>query len=276
MFRGTLAVLSTDVEIDGHALHLAREVVREEGGHLDVYCLGIEARAPSYANDAAVLAAHPSARSAYRGAFDLAEKLRSRLPTERPRLTIKSVRIPPGELEKEVTRLTRFADCVVVPAPFDRRERERVIPLAVLDAALNVSRVPVLVSPDGTNGFAGFEQITIAWDGSTAAMAAVRAALPFLWGTVRAEVLIVGNPVERADGSDLIRYLGRHGVSAFITVLPSGDKTVSEVIECHAARNGCQLLVMGAYGHSRLLEAVFGGSTRALLHSVPAPLFLAH
>ncbi|MHA6347524.1 universal stress protein [Roseivivax sp. CAU 1761] len=276
MFRGTLTVLLTDVEIDGHALRLAREVVREEGGHLDVCCLGIEAREPSYANGDAVLVAHPDARSAYRGAFELAEKLRSRLPTERPHLTIKSVRVPPGELENEVTRLTRFADCVVSPAPFDRRRRERVIPLAVIDAALNVSRLPVLVSPDGANGFAGFEQITIAWDGSTAAMAAVRAALPFLWGTVRAEVLIVGNPVERADGSDLIRYLGRHGVSAFLTVLPSGDKPVSEIIKHHAARNGCRLLVMGAYGHSKLLEAVFGGTTRDLLHSVPAPLLLAH
>ena len=73
----------------------------------------------------------------------------------------------------------------------------------------------------------------------------------------------------------LLRHLARHGVHATADEVDAAGRPTGEVLHDDAARHGADLLVMGAYGHPRLREVVFGGATRGLLGRLPLPLFLS-
>jgi nucleotide-binding universal stress UspA family protein len=82
---------------------------------------------------------------------------------------------------------------------------------------------------------------------------------------------------ERSDpGGLLCQYLVRHGIKAQVSVLAKTLPKVSEVLARHARDEGCDMMVMGAYGHSRLREAVLGGATRAVLEGAEIPVLMAH
>ena len=82
---------------------------------------------------------------------------------------------------------------------------------------------------------------------------------------------------ERSDpGGRLCQFLVRHGVKAEVTVLARNRPKVSEVLAEHAMDRAADMMVMGAYGHSRLREAVLGGATRAVLQGTKIPVLMAH
>lgn len=120
-----------------------------------------------------------------------------------------------------------------------------------------------------------FRRACIAWDGGNEAAAALRAAVPLLGG---AEVYVV-TVHEKPGGfpsTEALRYLSRHGISAeFLEVDRVGS--AGESLAATIARLQADLLVMGAYGRSRMREYLFGGVTRHFLGSATGPaLFLAH
>jgi nucleotide-binding universal stress UspA family protein len=77
-------------------------------------------------------------------------------------------------------------------------------------------------------------------------------------------------------GADISRHLARHGVKAAVEQTVSADLSVGDVLLSRAADLGADLLVMGAYGHSRLREMVLGGVTRTLLRSMTIPVLMSH
>jgi nucleotide-binding universal stress UspA family protein len=82
---------------------------------------------------------------------------------------------------------------------------------------------------------------------------------------------------ERSDpGGALCQMLVRHGVKAEVSVLAKTMPRVSEVLVRHVRDQNADLLVMGAYGHSRFREAILGGATRDMLELAQGPVFLAH
>ena len=116
----------------------------------------------------------------------------------------------------------------------------------------------------------------IAWDGSIPAARAVGDALPFL---KRArDVVIVqvdAKTPERCDGTMLKQHLSRHAIDARIKGAASaGD--VANTLLSYAADMAADLLVMGAYGHSRLREEIFGGTTRTVMESMTFPVLMSH
>jgi len=148
-----------------------------------------------------------------------------------------------------------------------------------LGEALMEAKAPVFVargqaSPSG-------RPAAVAWDGSLQAARAVRAAIPLLKDATR--VAILQNPDEldlspgaQADPGRLARYLEARGVVSEATIevrgRPVGQALLDAACECDAA-----LLVAGAYGHSRIGEALFGGATRTMLGSKTGPhLLLSH
>jgi nucleotide-binding universal stress UspA family protein len=70
--------------------------------------------------------------------------------------------------------------------------------------------------------------------------------------------------------------LSRHGIKAEVTVLAKTMPRVSDVLLRHVTDENADMLVMGAYGHSRFREAIMGGATRDLLEKAKVPVFLAH
>lgn len=139
-----------------------------------------------------------------------------------------------------------------------------------------ISRSPVLVL-DGKELRLPLAAACIAWDGGDEAAHALRAAVPLLRGCGAVHVLTV--MTEKAAGfppTDALRYLSRHGIAAELTELQRGD-SIEETLAASVAQHGAELLVMGAYGHSRVREFLFGGVTRYFLEEEGGPaLLLAH
>lgn len=140
-----------------------------------------------------------------------------------------------------------------------------------------VSRTPVLALSDSAVLAMPLEVVCIAWDGGDEAANALRAAVPLLQGGAAVHVLTV--LTEKAEGfppTDALRYLARHDIKAELHELPRGN-SIEETLAAAAGQLGAQLMVMGAYGHSRVREFLFGGVTRYFLEEPGAPpLLLAH
>ncbi|QGN55818.1 universal stress protein [Novosphingobium sp. Gsoil 351] len=143
------------------------------------------------------------------------------------------------------------------------------------DVAANIVRRvrrPILAVPRTAERIDLFGTALIAWDGSNAADAALRAAMPLLRLAGKAVIVTVGQ-VER-DPADAASYCSRHGVRAEVRSAPGGEP-VSDVLLDQARKFGAGLIVMGAFGHSPLREAIFGGVTRRMLERSGVPLLIA-
>ncbi len=77
-------------------------------------------------------------------------------------------------------------------------------------------------------------------------------------------------------GADVAGYLVRHDVSVAVERLPSEGRSVDEVLNRYAQDASAELIVMGAYGHSRMRERVFGGVTQSMLETATVPLLMVH
>lgn len=176
-----------------------------------------------------------------------------------------------------VTARARFADLVVMPAPYaEGRGTEYEV---TLEAALFDSHAPVLVVPEGAAAPLRPRRAVLAWNQSPEALAAIRRALPLLAGADLVSIAIIDPPrhgPERSDpGGALSQMLTRHGLRCEISVLSRTMPKLSDVLARHVADFGADLLVMGAYGHSRFREAILGGATRDALENPPVPVFMA-
>jgi nucleotide-binding universal stress UspA family protein len=166
----------------------------------------------------------------------------------------------------------RLTDLIVIGRPSGEAEA----PLAAtLDAALFDTGRPVLVaSPTAARVMAG--RVALAWNGSAQAARVVAAALPILEVADHVTVLTVGTIDSVATAQDLIAYLGRHKVSASHESIPQGGASTGAALLAHAEQTRADLLVMGAYGHSRLREMILGGATRDVLSAAGIPVLMAH
>jgi nucleotide-binding universal stress UspA family protein len=139
---------------------------------------------------------------------------------------------------------------------------------------------PVLVVPFAGHFGAIGKTVAVAWDGSLQAARAVAHALPMLVGAERVVVCMV-DPVIGADdhgeepGADIALRLARHGVKVDVEASES-DGDVGEALLAKADQVGADLLVMGAYGHTRMREIMLGGATRTVLQSATLPVLLSH
>ncbi len=125
------------------------------------------------------------------------------------------------------------------------------------------------------------KHVFIAWDSSHSASSAVHRALPCLKEAEQVTVVcfdpITSQRGAGADpGADLASWLSHHGCSVTVSQEPSGGKGIATCIQVRASELGADLVVMGAYGHSRLIQAVFGGTTRAMLEQTELPILMAH
>lgn len=139
-----------------------------------------------------------------------------------------------------------------------------------------VSRAPVLVLPNGTGLSFPVDCACVAWDGGDEAAHALRGAAPLLANCGEVHVITVREKPGGFPPTEALRYLSRHGVTAELHELDRGSST-EETLAKAVARLKCRLLVMGAYGKSRVREFLFGGVTRYFLEETAGPaLLLAH
>lgn len=118
----------------------------------------------------------------------------------------------------------------------------------------------------------------IAWKESREACRAVHDALPLLQNAERVLISVIGSEVQalRASSQRLAGYLITHGIQPEIEVTEEQEAKAGNLLLDLAAQENCDLLVMGAYGHSRLREFLFGGATRHMLHHAQLPILFAN
>lgn len=179
-----------------------------------------------------------------------------------------------------VAQHARYADLTILGQPEPGTPTAGLNEL-VLEAALFVSGRPVLMLPYAGRFDAAFETVLVGWNGSREATRAVHDALPLLQAATQVRVLSI-NPRGGVGGhgdvpaADIALHLARHGVSATAQHSVATEISEADVLLNTAADLGAELLVMGAYGHSRLRQMVFGGVTRGILARMTVPVLLSH
>ncbi|MYN02062.1 universal stress protein [Pseudoduganella sp. DS3] len=208
-------------------------------------------------------------------------------------------RILDDDASAGLSLMARHADLVIV-GQLDARQRGPDVPAEVLAASGKpVLVVPLSARPSGTiavtrdgiassGGPAPARHILAAWNASREAGRALQDALPLLRRAERVTVAIFDAETRpgvfgEPPGADILAWLARHGVSAHL-VLGQGERQgllkrgsdIGGQLLALAAERDCDLLVMGAYGHSRLRETLLGGVTRSVLDAMTLPLLMSH
>lgn len=144
------------------------------------------------------------------------------------------------------------------------------------EAALFETGRPVLVAGSDLPSSVG-ERVVVAWNGSTETARCIAFAMPFLDRAESVAVLTVeGWQVPGPNGDQVTAHLQRNGIKATARHVESGTRSVGETLLDESKELDADLMVKGAYTHSRLRQLVFGGATRHLLSHTPIPLFMAH
>ena len=185
----------------------------------------------------------------------------------------------PTDFRRAVGSASRVHDLTAIELNKNDPERE------VAEAVVFGSRRPLLILPKTLVGVFSPQRILIAWDGGAASARALTESLPWLSGASSIELVSVqeddtGSAMDKcpkgATTDDAAGYLLRHGVMSPVRVLQRDDKPVDVVLFDYAEKFEADLVVMGAYGHSRAREFVLGGVTRRALCDPRLPLLMAH
>jgi nucleotide-binding universal stress UspA family protein len=147
---------------------------------------------------------------------------------------------------------------------------------ADIDALLYDTGRPLLLVPLSGMKEDSFGKVLVAWNGTREAARAAFDALPFIIEADETSVVTVDAGDElTSSASQLAAALARHDAHVSVTELSSKGRSVADAIAEQVELSGADLLVMGAYGHSRLREFLFGGVTRSMLHSMPVATFMS-
>ncbi|NID14608.1 universal stress protein [Luteibacter yeojuensis] len=189
---------------------------------------------------------------------------------------------PERQLAASVLRHARGAGLVVAGVPTDGGPAQPMAASWFVPLLIRGGR-PVVVVPRGASLARRPRQVLVAWSDTAEAARALHEALRWLPKDCRLRVVTATDAREARvvsesmlGASSLIAHLERHERTASFEVLDRRGVPVEDALLGEARDMSADLVVMGAYGHSRAAEYVFGGVTRALLHRSRVPLLLAH
>ncbi|HUZ72710.1 MAG TPA: universal stress protein [Stellaceae bacterium] len=184
------------------------------------------------------------------------------------------------DIVAHVTERARYADLAVVgQANPDHPFFDKLAKLP--ETVMMGSGRPVLIVPYAGDTDAVGKNVLVAWSGTREGARAVGDAMPFLRSAEMVTVLSIGR-TRASEGRDeslaasLTRHLARHGIRAVASHLVAKDIETGELILSQAASLGCDLIVMGGYGHSSTRELILGGVTRTILQSMTVPVLMSH
>jgi len=190
------------------------------------------------------------------------------------------MRIGEGPVDEVVSLHARYADLCVV----GQTDPDGDAPADDVDVPGHVtlfSGRPTLIVPYAGRFNDVGKRILVAWNGSREAARAVNDAMPLLQAASQVTVLAV-NPGETRDplgdlpGADISLHFARHGVTVEAAQIVADDIQVGDMLLSRISDGGFDLVIMGAYGRSRLRELVMGGASRHMLHHMTVPIFMAH
>ena len=151
---------------------------------------------------------------------------------------------------------------------------------SLLESVMFASGRPVYIVPYIGRPELKIRKAVIAWDGGKKAVRAVHDSIPLLQGRNEVIILII-NPEKRGSahgdkpGADIAAHLQRHGITTRIETQSHVEIPADTMILNFLSDEGADLLIMGAYSHSRLREKAFGGVTNTILHQMTVPVLMS-
>ena len=176
-----------------------------------------------------------------------------------------------------IGRRARYADVTLLGPELLSRG---ILKSKAIEGALFSSGKPLLLVPEGSAPTLKPKRIMVAWDSRIEASNAVARSLDLVSDADNVHLVLV-DPLEgetgqgAEPGADLATYLARFGVKVTVDRVPSQGRTAAATLRQYAIDISADLLVMGAYGHSRLRERIFGGITRSMIDEPPLPILMA-
>jgi len=185
------------------------------------------------------------------------------------------LRCTPAELSTHLVTRSRAVDLTIFAMrPEDADQR------SVAEELIFGSGRPVIVFPDEHRRelAKSLTNVAIAWDSSRPCARAIADALPLLERADAVQIFTVSDDktIDKASTAMLLNYLKAHGVRAIFEEVKSGERLIGDVFSDYIRLNHIELLVMGAYGHSRLREFLLGGATKGILSKPPGWVLLSH
>lgn len=177
-----------------------------------------------------------------------------------------------GPILNTFTKRGRLADLIVFARPMAQGQPDRE---SLLEAAMMDTGKPVLLVPDDGSTTAG-RTVILAWNGSKEAARAVSIAMPVLTRADSVTVLTVKDGDVTADPQELADALKLNGVNATAAVAEMVKAGVANTLDSEAAKIKADLVVIGAYSHSRMREFIMGGVTDDMLNEIQLPVLLVH
>ena len=181
-----------------------------------------------------------------------------------------------SEVPDVLIEYARLRDLTIVPVP-----EGDYVDQWYAESIIFGSGRPTLIVPHTRKRAGAFalDTVVVAWDFSRPASRAVADALPILEKAKRVCVVTVANEKvidAKRSGAEPAKYLARHGVDVALEAVDAKGRKIGDVLESYVNSHNADLLVMGAYGHSRIREFILGGATKSMLARPPLPIFLSH
>ena len=277
-FKSLLTVM-TETKLSQNALAQMVALAEGQDAHVEALCLGVDrSQTGYYYAGANALILQETLSRANAEADEILAYAQDYLGRSGVRWSAENGVAQIADLGRHVARRARFSDLVVLPRPYGKDRDAEAEP--IVEAAMFEGHSPVLLVPDDNKPISAPKTVMVGWNESVEAMRAIRRALPFLKQAELTRIVVIDPPRHGPDRSDpgglLSQMLARHGVKCEIDVLSKTMTRVSDILNRHAADTEADMIVMGAYGHSRFREAILGGATRNMLEQSDIPVFLAH
>ncbi len=178
-------------------------------------------------------------------------------------------------IANDVISQGRNADLIVVSAT-DRKSM-RGVEFDFVERLIIAAGRPVLVLPFLGDRKLNFDDVLVGWDNGREASRAVFDALPILQKAKRTRIASIDATAKGSmPGASIAESLDRHGVKVELSNLTSDGQTAGETLLRAASDYGSGLIVLGAYGHNRFTEFIFGGVTRHVVHNLDRPVLMSH
>ncbi len=275
----SLLTVMTETKLSQCALAQMVALAEGQDAHIEALCLGVDrSQTGYYYAGANALILQETLSRANAEADEILAYAQDYLGKSGVRWSAENGVAQIADLGRHVARRARFSDLVVLPRPYGKDRDAEAEP--IVEAAMFEGHAPVLLVPDDAKPISTPKTVMVGWNESVEAMRAIRRALPFLKQAELTRIVVIDPPRHGPDRSDpgglLSQMLARHGVKCEIDVLSKTMTRVSDILNRHAADTESDMIVMGAYGHSRFREAILGGATRNMLEQSEVPVFLAH
>jgi len=178
-------------------------------------------------------------------------------------------RLATADIVANVAVSARLKDLSLVPVKRYDDKSEKIVEGLIFESGR-----PILICPEefATELAVTFDDVMIAWDHTAPAARAVAEALPMLQAAANVRIITATDkktPAELESGAALASHLAEHGIKATFETVKIGGGSVGKVFEAYVKANAIDLLVMGAYRHSRLNEIVWGGATKTVIGRPP-------